>query len=110
MNRERERLAMRKELLVARSALLRLEAVRDVQALREGLTLRAVATSIGASREARTAVFGALLMALGGRRLRRWLHVAAIAVGVARAVSVFRSLAPRRATSAERSQLSEGAS
>jgi hypothetical protein len=32
MNRERERLAMRKELLVARSALLRLEAVRDVQA------------------------------------------------------------------------------
>jgi hypothetical protein len=110
MNRQRELLAMRKELLVARSTLLRLKAARDVQALREGLSLRGIATSFGESREARTAVFGALLLALGGRRLRRWLRVAAIAVGVAKAVSAFRALAPRPAAERDASRLSEGVS
>ena len=101
MNRERQLLALRKEVLVARSTMLRLRATRDAQLLRASFTLRGVAASIRESPQARSVLFGGLLLAFGGRRLRRVLHVAAIAVAVAKAFSLLgRSGGPRSASAA----------
>ena len=105
MSSGRELLALRKELLVARSTMLRLKAAREAQALRESLTLRQMAASLRESPQARSALFGALLLALGGSRLRRMLRLAAFAVGVARAVSAFTRLAARRPAGAAGSHL-----
>ncbi|HSN21806.1 MAG TPA: hypothetical protein VLS49_14090 [Usitatibacter sp.] len=110
MGSKRRLLALRKELLLARSTMLRLRAARDLQALREGLTLRGVATSFRESPRGRSVLLGALLLVLGSARLRRALHLAAIAVGVAKAVSALRRLRAQRPTSAASSQLPEGTS
>lgn len=95
MNSRGTPLALRRELLVARSRMLRLRAVSEAQALRGSLTLRGVAGSLRESLPARSALFGALLLVLGSARLRRVLRLAGVALGIARAVSAFRGGKPR---------------
>ena len=111
MNSAAELLALRKQVLVARSAMLRLRAARDVQALRESLACPRVAASIAGSAPGRSALFGALLLLAGGRRLARFVRLTAVAVTVARvAWVVARRVAQPRATSAASSQLPDASS
>ncbi len=77
MSRHQELLALRRDVLVARSAMLRLRAARDVHALRESLTFSGIAASVGSSTRARSMLFGTLLVVLGGKGLARGLRIAA---------------------------------
>lgn len=86
MSERLELLRLRRDLLVARSAMLRLRAARDVEALRESLSLSGLATSVTRSTHARSMLFGTLLVALGGRGLSRALRFAAAIVAGAKLV------------------------
>ena len=77
MNRRLELLQLRREVLVARSTMLRLRAARDVQALHESLSFSGIATSVTTSTRARSMLFGTLLVVLGGRGLAKALRLAA---------------------------------
>lgn len=84
MNSARELLALRKELLVARSSLQRLKIARDLGALHESLRWPHAAAVIAASPPARSVLFGLLLL-LGGRgRFTRMLRGAAAILAVAK--------------------------
>lgn len=109
MNSGRKLLALRKDVLVARSSLLRLRAAADVQALRESLSCARVRTTIAASPVARNALFGALLLVAGGQRLARFVRIAAVALAVAKAAAAVARLA-QRPTSAASSQSPEASS
>ena len=93
MSRDGELLALRKDVLVARSCLLRLKAANELQSLRESLTCREIAGSITGSARVRSALFGTLLLVAGGGRLGRFLRVAAIGVAVARVAALVAKLA-----------------
>lgn len=84
MNGTRDELALRKELLLARSALCRLRLRHQAGMLRESLTLRAAGTAIAASPRARDVVFLLAAEGLGRRRVDHWLVLAARALAVAR--------------------------
>ena len=88
MNSERELLALRKDVLVARSSMLRLKAASELQSLLHGLTGREVAGSIAASPKARSAIFASLLLFAGSRRMGRLLRMAAVALAVAKAGAI----------------------
>jgi hypothetical protein len=109
MNSDRKLLALRKEVLVARSSLLRLQAAADVQRLREGLRFGNVRTAIAAQPSGRKALFALLLVLAGSRQLARMVRVAAAAVAVAKAVTVVAQLV-HRPTSAASSQSPEASS
>jgi hypothetical protein len=101
MNRRQELLQLRRDVLVARSAMLRLRAVRDAQALRESVTFSGIATSVRGSTRARSMLFGTLLVVLGGRRLAGAVRVAAAILAGARLVRlVGRYVAERPASAA----------
>jgi len=78
MNRARETLAMRRELLVTRAALQRLRATHDVLALREGLRWPLAGGAWASSVPVRLGILGLLMLA--GRRRARLLRIAAVAM------------------------------
>jgi hypothetical protein len=92
MNRQTEELALRKQLLVARSALCRLKIRREAGALREGLTWRNAATAVANSSPARAAAFDLVLEGLGRDRMSRALAFASRALMVARITRMVLSL------------------
>ncbi len=77
-------LALRKEVLLARSALQRLTLARDVQALREGLRWPRAAAAIASSPASRSLLLGALVLLAGRGRIARLLRNVGLALGVAR--------------------------
>ena len=101
MNKRQELLRLRREVLVARSAMLRLRAAGEVEALRESVTLPGLASSVASSSRARSMLFGTLLVVLGGKRLSRMLRFAAAIVAGARLVRFALRLARGRGQSVE---------
>jgi len=101
MNKRQHLLQLRREVLVARSAMLRLRAARDAQALRESLSLSGIATSVVTSTRARSMVFGTLLVALGGKGLSRVLRIAAAILAGAKLVRLVGRYAARRPVDSE---------
>ena len=96
MSDRRELLELRRDVLAARSAMLRLRAAGELAAVREALNVRDIAGAMVTSVGARSLGFTALVMLAGPRRVARLVRVAAIAVAVARAVALVRGLATRR--------------
>ncbi|HXS52443.1 MAG TPA: hypothetical protein VN782_07925 [Usitatibacter sp.] len=87
MSKRRQKLLeLRREVLVARSAMLRLRAAGEIEALRESVTLPGLVGSVASSGPARSMLFGTLLVVLGGTRLSRMLRLAAGIVAGARLV------------------------
>jgi hypothetical protein len=69
-------IALRKNLLVAKSALSRLHIRHETHALRESLSWRHAGTAAMASPTARSALFLVALEGLGTERVTRWLAIA----------------------------------
>ena len=89
MSSELEMLGARKQLLVARVSLQRLQAARDVDAIRESLRWRSLG-NVATSRPALSLAVTALLFVLGrGRfaRVARWASVAVALLKIARSFS-----------------------
>jgi hypothetical protein len=91
MNKAEEVLALRKRLLVARSALCRLKIRNEVGALRESVSRRHGAAPASAS-PARAAAFDIAVEALGKDRMSRFLAFASRALMVARIARIVASL------------------
>jgi hypothetical protein len=89
MNDELRLLATRKQLLVARSRLHRLELIHETRALRRSMARPATWLSIG-SPAARPLFAGALMLLIGRHRLSRLLRVATAAIAIARVVLALR--------------------
>ena len=83
-----ELLALRKEVLVARASLQRLRAGVEIEGLREILRWPRAATSIAASPEGRSMLFGLLLLVAGRTRAGRIVRWAGAGVLVAKVVSL----------------------
>jgi hypothetical protein len=107
MSRNRELLALRRDLLVARSAMLRLRATRDVQALRESLTFSRIASSAAGSAPARSMLFGTLLVVLGRTGFSRALRIVAAVLAGAKLVRLVGRYLGERPASAASSHSSE---
>jgi len=94
MSESQELLAIRKDLLVAQSSLYRLKVGRDVERVRESLSLGHVSSAIAGSGPARSAIAGSaparevalglLLTGLGSGRVSRLIRLASRALVVAR--------------------------
>ncbi len=84
MNRRDEELALRKELLLARSSLCRLKIHYQADALRHGLSWRGAATAVAAAPPARGALFLLAAEGVGHARMARWLTLAGRALAVVR--------------------------
>ena len=84
MNSRQELLALRREVLVARSALQRLKIGRDVDALRESLQWSRALRAAASSPPVRSVLFGVLLLVAGSGRLARMVRTAAAALAVAK--------------------------
>ena len=84
MNRPGDDLALRKQLLVARSSLCRLRIRHEGGALREGLSFRPLASMAASSAPARDAAFLLAMEGLGQDRTARLLAIASRALMVAR--------------------------
>lgn len=76
MNRTEEDLALRKELLVARSSLCRLKIRHEVETFRHHLTWRDAGTEIARTPAARDAMFLLAAEGIGRERTARWLALA----------------------------------
>jgi hypothetical protein len=87
-----EELALRKQLLVARSSLYRLKIRHETGVLRESLSWRHAAVAAASSSPARTAAFLLALEGLGKGRTARLLAFASRALMVARFVRTALSL------------------
>lgn len=92
MNRRDEDLSLRKEILLARSALYRMKARYHAESLRRGLTWRNAGAAVAASPAGRDALFLLATEALGHRRTARWIAWAGRTVVVARLTAVALSL------------------
>ncbi len=86
--REDENLALRKEVLLARSSLCRLKIRYQAHALRESFTWRRVGAVVAGSPPARDALFLLAAEGLGRYRVARWLALAARALAIARLTSL----------------------
>ena len=84
MNRPGDDLALRKQLLIARSSLYRLKIRHESGALRESLSWRQAAVAAAGSSPARSGAFLLALEGLGERRMARLLTFASRALMVAR--------------------------
>ena len=83
-----ELLALRKDVLVARASLQRLQAGLEIAALRERVRWPRVASSIASSARGRSVLLGLLLMVAGRARARRLVRWTGGVVLVAQAVSL----------------------
>jgi len=88
MNRTDEDLALRKEVLLARSSLCRIKIRYHAAALRRGLSWRGAGSALADAPAARSAMFLLVAEGLGRERTARWLAFAARALAVARVASV----------------------
>lgn len=93
MSSPREELALRKQMLVARSALQRLEVTAQVAALREDLRPPKLVATLARSSPARSALLGLALLVAGRGRLARYLRIAATATAFARLAATLAGLA-----------------
>lgn len=84
MSESAELLALRKELILARSALYRLKIGGEVVALRESLSWARAGLSVAGSVPVRNLAFGLMLSGLGGGRLARFIALASRTLVVAR--------------------------
>lgn len=84
MNRRDEELALRKELLLARSSLCRLKIHTQADALRHGLSWRGAAAAVAAAPPARGALFLLAAEGVGHARMARWLTLAGRALAAVR--------------------------
>ena len=75
----------RKQLLIARSSLQRLQLQQGVQALRSSATPRA-ALSLARASPLRSAILGGLMLVAGRQRVARLVSAAMAAVAIAKAV------------------------
>jgi len=90
-------LALRKEILLTRSALLRLKLRHDTLALRRSLGWREVSAAVVHSPPARDAIFLAAAEAMGRDRTARWLAQAMGILGIAKVtLSLLHSLRERQ--------------
>jgi hypothetical protein len=87
MSREGDLLALRKEVLVARSSFLRLKAAAEARSVRESLTFREIGGAMAASSGVRSALFGALLLVAGSRGLGKLVRMAGLALALVRGAS-----------------------
>ncbi len=87
----RQELAERKSLLLARSSLHRLTLARDVGSLRESLHWRNMLSSAAHSGVWRPLALAALLLVVGRRRIAGFLGLATRAVAVAKFVQALRA-------------------
>jgi len=86
MNSELEALAARKQLLVARASLQRLEAATEIARLRDRLQWSRSVGALAASTQVRSLLFAAALLALRRTRFVRAARWAGIALTVLRFV------------------------
>lgn len=84
MNRIEEDLALRKEILLARSSLCRLKIRHEAQAFRRNLTWREAGAAIAATPAARDAIFLLAAEGLGRDRVARWLALAGRVLAIAK--------------------------
>ena len=84
MNSAGEILALRKQLLLARSSLYRLRIAHDLATVREGLRWPRVGMAVAASPSARSALLGLLVLIAGETPVTRLLRGAALALVLAK--------------------------
>jgi hypothetical protein len=94
VNSALELLALRKEVLVARAALQRLQVRREIEVIREDLRWPRALVAIAASRPARSALLGALVVLAGRGRLARLVGAAAAVTAIVKASGLFAPRAP----------------
>ena len=95
--RDDEDLALRKELLLARSSLCRLKIRYQASVLRESLSWRRVGAAVATSPPGRDALFLLAAEGLGHYRVARWLSFAARALAIAKLASLAIGLMSRPA-------------
>ena len=111
MSDRRELLKLRRDVLAARSSMLRLRATAEVQAVRESFTFHEMAEAVATSPRARSMALTVLVMLAGPRRIARMVRIAAIAVGIAKTVTLAGKLLRQpEPTSAASSQSPEATS
>jgi hypothetical protein len=88
MNRNEENLALRKELLIARSSLCRLKLRHEVQDVRHNLTWREAGAAVVRTTAGRDAAFLLAAEGLGRERTARWLAVAGQVLAIAKLVQL----------------------
>jgi hypothetical protein len=84
VNSRQELLALRREVLVARSSLQRLKIGRHADALRESLQWSRALRAATSTPQGRSLLFGVLLLMTGSGRLARMVRMAAAALAVAK--------------------------
>lgn len=88
MTRTEDNLALRKELLLARSALCRLKIRHEVQSFRHHLTWRDAGAEVVRTPAARAALFLLAAEGIGRDRTARWLAVAGQVLAIAKLASL----------------------
>lgn len=103
MRESAELLAIRKDLLVARSSLCRLKIGRDVARLRESASLGSVGSMVAGSAPTRELLLGLLLAGVGTGRISRLVSLAGRTLVIVRlalaALGMVRSAPPSPAAS-----------
>ena len=98
MNKSLENLALRKQLLQARSALCRLRIRHELNTLHDSLSWARAGVMAVKALPVRSALFGLVLSSVSHSRLSRWLGLAARTVFLARlartALSLLRKSSP----------------
>lgn len=84
MNRNEENLALRKELLVARSSLCRLKIRHEAREFRHNLTWREAGAAVAGTTAGRDALFLLAAEGIGRERTARWLAVAVQVLAIAK--------------------------
>lgn len=88
MNPIEDSLALRKELLVARSSLCRLEIRHEMQSLRRSLSWREAGAAVVQTPAGRDALFLLAAEGIGRERTARWLAVAVQVLAIAKLASL----------------------
>ena len=81
-----ELLALRKQVLVARSAMLRVQLAHDAEMIRESVRFPRLASAATGSPRAISALLGLVALLTGRRQIGRWIGLAAALFGAARTV------------------------
>jgi hypothetical protein len=88
MNRNEDNLALRKELLVARSSLYRLKIRHEVETFRHHLSWREAGAEAVRTPAARDALFLLAAEGIGRSRTARWLAVAGQVLAIAKLINL----------------------